>query len=631
MPTPSNYILDPGDQIEMMIYGVQQFSFTGTINKNGSIAIPNIGAVYLSGMTIDAAKEKLKTRLRSIYSSLGGSSQLSVTIDNYRTILVTIIGTNQPGNYRLSSMSTVFNALHVAGGPSDIGSYRKIELIRNNKPIKTIDLYRFLTKGDQSDNITLEDNEVIRIPSYDARIVLEGEIKNPGIFEILPNESLGLVIEYASGLTERAYTNRILVKQKTPSELKITDLNATNYRSYIVNAGDIILIDKILDRYENRIQIKGAVYRPGEYSLNANEPLTLLELINKADGLKENAFIDKATLIRQNDDLTLEYISVDLRGVLQNNVAANFLLKKEGQLVIFFNQELLDTYNVSIDGEVRSPGVFPFGKGKTLYDLLLESEYFTNKAAGKISIYRSKIDDKYNRSDREKIQTLTFDIDPKNPELAESILLEPMDRVVVRRVPTFETPELITLLGQVIYPGNYALANKDEKIYDVINKSGGVKNEADYNSIHVKRKGLIIPIDWSSIIRNPQDISKNLILLANDTIVVPKKNFTVHVTGNVMFETKIPYNKGKSMSYYLKNAGGGNDKSWDRKTYIIYPNGSASATRSFLGIKSYPKVSPGSTIVVPEKPERKGTSTGEIVGIASVLTSLAGVLFAVFR
>lgn len=631
MPTASNYILGPGDQIELVLYGVQQFTHTSTISKSGTISIPNVGEIFISGLTFEAAQTKLKKQISTIYNTLkSNSSKLSTTVSNYRTILVTIIGAQQSGNYRLSSMSTVYNALHVAGGPNEIGSYRKIELIRNNKIIRTIDLYRFLTKGDQSDNVSLEDNDVIRIPSYDARVVLEGEVKHPGIFEVLPNENLNQVIQYASGFTENAYTNRILVKQKTASELKVRDLNNSNYISYLVKGGDIITIDKILDRYENRVQIKGAVYRPGEYSLLPNQILTIKDLINKADGLKENVFLQKASLIRQKEDLTKEYLTIDLQAVINGNNEANLALKKEDVLVIFYNQELLDTYKTTIDGEVRTPGSYSYAEGKTLYDLLLEADYFTDKAASKVTIYRNKKDTLFNPNDKDKIISFDLDIDPKQPEKASEFLLEPMDHVVVRRIVTYETPLMVNLVGEILYPGNYAITKKEERFMDFIKRTGGLTDEADSNGIKINRKGLNIPIDWTKIIEKPLSPA-NIILEPGDIVIIPKKKQTVIVSGNVMFDTEVPYKKGKGLKYYLKNAGGTTDKGWLKKVYVVHANGSASSCGSFLGFRNYPKVLPGSKIIVPEKPERTKTSTGEIVGIASVLTSLAGVLFAVFR
>ncbi|MBP6128077.1 SLBB domain-containing protein [Flavobacterium sp.] len=631
MPTPPNYVLGPGDQLDINVYGVQQFNYSATISKNGTINIPNVGEVFLSGLAFEAAKNKLQKQIGKIYSTLAGNgSKLSVSVSNYRTILVTIIGAQQSGNYRLSSMSSVYNALHVAGGPSDIGSYRKIELIRNNKIIRTIDLYRFLTKGDQSDNVSLTDNDVIRIPSYEARVTLEGEIKRPGIFEMVAGENLKQVISYASGFTENAYKNRILVKQKTNSELKVTDLNELTFASYLPKAGDMISVDKILDRYENRVQIKGAVYRPGEYSLPTSGGMTIKDLLKKADGVTENVFLEKASLIRQKSDLTKEYISFNLQSALNGEEAANMTLQKEDVLVVFYNQELLDDYKLSIAGEIRKPGDYNYVSGMSLYDLLLESEFFTDLAASNVSVFRNKKDAVFNPNDKEKIITFNLTIDPKNPEQAATFLLEPQDHIVIRRIVTFETPQMVNVSGEILYPGGYAIAKKEERVMDFITRSGGITDEADTEAIKVIRNGLNIPIDWKRISKKPLS-SSNLILIAGDDIIIPNKKSTVLISGSVMFDTEVPFRKGKNIKYYIKNAGGTAEKGWMKKVYVVHANGSASASGSVFGIRKYPKVFAGSKIIVPEKPERTKASTGEIVGIASVLTSLAGILLAVLK
>lgn len=631
MPTPPNYILGPGDQLDINVYGVQQFGYSATLSKNGTVNIPNVGEVFLSGLAFEAAKNKLQKQIGRIYSTLASNgSKLSVSVSNYRTILVTIIGAQQPGNYRLSAMSSIYNALHVAGGPSDIGSYRKIELIRNNKVIRTIDLYRFLTKGDQSDNVSLTDNDVIRIPSYDARITLEGEIKRPGIFEVINGENLQNVINYASGFTENAYKNRILVKQKTSTELKVTDLNETTFGAYVPKSGDLISVDKILDRYENRVQIKGAVYRPGEYSLPLSGTMTIKDLVLKADGVAENVFLSKASLVRQKEDLTKEYISFNLQAALNGDAAANITLQKEDIVMVFFNQELLDSYKISIDGEVRKPGTYGYVAGMTLYDLLLESEYFTDKAASTVTVFRNKKDTTYNPKDQEKIVSFNLTIDPKNPEAAAAFVMEAQDQVVVRRIVTFETPQMVTLSGEVLYPGGYAIVKKEERVLDFIQRAGGLSDEADKEAIRVVRNGLNIPIDWKAINRNPNR-SRNLVLQPGDAIQIPNKSYTVTISGGVMFNTEVPYKKGKGVKYYINNSGGTTERGWLKKVYVVHANGSASTSGSIFGIRNYPRVLPGSKIIVPMKPEKQKTSTGEIVGISSVLASLAGILLAVFK
>jgi protein involved in polysaccharide export with SLBB domain len=631
MPTPPNYILGPGDQLDVNIYGIQQFGYSATVSKNGTVNIPNVGEIFLSGLAFEAAKNKLQKQLGRIYTTLpSNGSKLSVSVSNYRTILVTIIGAQQPGNYRLSAMSSVYNALHVAGGPSDIGSYRKIELIRNNKVIRTIDLYRFLTKGDQSDNVSLTDNDVIRIPSYDGRTTLEGEIKRPGIFEVISGENLQNVINYASGFTENAYKNRILVKQKTNTELKVTDLNETTFGAYVPKAGDLISVDKILDRYENRVQIKGAVFRPGEYSLPVSGTMTIKDLVLKADGVAENVFLSKGSLVRQKEDLTKEYISFNLQAALNGDSTANMTLQKEDIVMVFYNQELLDSYQVSIDGEVRKPGAFTYVSGMTLYDLLLESEYFTDLAASTVTVFRNKKDTAYKPNDQEKIVSFDLTIDPKNPEAAATFLMEAQDRVVVRRIVTFETPQMINVAGDVLYPGGYAIAKKEERVLDFIQRAGGLTDEADMGAIRVVRNGLNIPIDWKAINQNPNR-ELNLVLQLGDAIEIPNKSYTVTISGSVMFSTEVPYKKGKGVKYYINNSGGTTERGWLKKVYVVHANGSASTCGSFFGIRNYPKVLPGSKIIVPMKPEKQKTSTGEIVGISSVLASLAGILLAVFR
>jgi protein involved in polysaccharide export with SLBB domain len=305
-------------------------------------------------------------------------------------------------------------------------------------------------------------------------------------------------------------------------------------------------------------------------------------------------------------------------------------LQKEDIVMVFFNQELLDSYKISISGEVRKPGTFNFVSGMTLYDLLLESEYFTNIAASSITVFRIKKDAAYNANDQEKVISFNLSIDPKNPDSASTFLMEAQDNVVVRRIATFETPQMINLSGEVLYPGDYAIVKKEERILDFIQRSGGLTAEADQDAIKVVRNELIIPIDWKAINQDPVG-TRNLILEPGDSIQISNKSYTVAVIGGVMFNTEVPYKKGKGVKYYLNNSGGVTDKGWLKKIYVVNANGSASTSSSFFGIHNYPKVLPGSKIVVPEKPERQKTSTGEIIGISSILASLAGILLAVFK
>ncbi|MBZ9786747.1 SLBB domain-containing protein [Psychroflexus sp. CAK57W] len=629
--TPANYILGPGDQLEIVLSGEQQFTFTGRVSTNGKLIIPNVGVVFVSGLQFEAAVSRIKLEMQKIFSSLRtGDSRLSVTVSNYRSIFVTIIGAKQPGNYKVSSMSTVFNALHIAGGPNALGSYRAIELIRDNEVIRTIDLYDFLTKGDQSDNLALQDNDIIRIPTFKGRIDLKGEFKNPGIYEILPGEDLDQIINYASGFTEDAYLNRILVRQKTDNELRIEDLNSKNYKSYLPLAGDEVIVAGILNRYENRVQIKGAVYRPGDYSLKEGETLKVSDLIEKADGVKENVFLPKASLIRQKKDLTTEYIDIDLQAVLSGEESSNLELQREDILVVFYDETLLESFTNTIEGEVREPGIYPYSEDKTLYDLLLEAGYFTEKASQKVIVYRRIISDDYIPADQEKLINFQLEIDPQNPEKAANFMLMPQDHVIVRKIVSYEVPSMVTLEGEVLYPGQYALIKENEKLTDFIKRSGGFTDLAFLKSVRILRNDKIIPIDWSEIEKS-KGTADIFTLEPGDVVQVPKRSQTVVVEGSVMLETEVIYKKNRRLRYYLKNAGGVADDGMKRKTFIIYPNGSAANTKSFLGFKSYPKVQPGSRIVVPAKPEREGLDVTQIIGLASTLASLAAIIFGITR
>jgi protein involved in polysaccharide export with SLBB domain len=305
-------------------------------------------------------------------------------------------------------------------------------------------------------------------------------------------------------------------------------------------------------------------------------------------------------------------------------------LQKEDIVMVFFNQELLDSYKISIDGEVRKPGAYTFVTGMTLYDLLLESEYFTDLAASTVTVFRHKKEAVFNPKDQEKIVSFNLNIDPKNPEAAAAFVMEAQDQVVVRRIVTFETPQMVTLSGEVLYPGGYAIVKKEERVLDFINRAGGLTDEADKEAIKVVRNGLNIPIDWKAINRNPNR-ARNLVLEQGDALLIPNKSYTVTISGSVMFNTEVPYKNGKGVKYYIKNSGGIKDRGWLRKVYVVHANGSASTSGSFFGIRNYPKVLPGSKIIVPEKPEKQKTTTGEIVGISSVLASLAGILLAVFK
>lgn len=662
LATPVNYVLGPGDELQVSVYGVQQYSEAVPVSVEGKISIQYVGELAVSGMTIEAATQKIKNAVARVYSTVGsGQSQVSVTLSGIRTIRVTLIGSKQPGNYSISSLATVYNALYLGGGPSKNGSYRNIELIRNNKVYKNIDIYRFLTKGDQSDNVNLKDNDVIRIPSYTDRVTVEGQVKRPGIFEMKSGESFADLLTFASGFSDLAYTASVNVLQKTGKEFKVHDINAAAFATYQPKSGDVFRVSKILNRFENRITIEGAVFRPNIYSFY--EGMRISDLISQAEGLKEDAYSKRVRIIRLKSDLTTEIINANLDKALSGDLASNVTLQREDIVTVYSILDFREEYQVSIDGEVRNPGTYDYFENLTLNDLVAQVGGFTGTASKRVEIARLIKSDVVDPANTKRVELINLEISADTNEQLKNFILQPFDAINVRRIAVYEKPEMVVVSGAVLYPGKYALATKQETLYSVIMRAGGLSPDANTAGIKIKRpikqeqidriesidsnwsendttanelskklkeQYATIPIDWDQIVKNPKYYS-NVTLFPGDEIEVLPFNEGVKVSGNVLLTSEIPYRKGKGFRYYLNSVGGVDHKGWKKRAYIIYPNGQADVTSSFLFFKNYPKVQPDSQIVVPEKPETTKMSTGEWVSIGSVITSLALLIVTAFR
>ena len=664
LATPVNYVLGPGDELQVSVFGVQEFNATVPVTMEGKVNIQYVGQIAVSGMTIEAATQKIRNALASVYSTIrSGQSQVGISLSRIRTIRVTIIGSKQPGNYSISSLASVYNALFLAGGPGKNGSYRNIELLRNNKVYKNIDIYRFLINGDQSDNVGLKDNDVIRIPAYNQRVTVEGQVKRPGIFEIKKGESFTDLLTFASGFTEFAYTASVNVLQKTDKEFKVTDIKAAEFTSYQPLSGDVFRIAKILNRFENRIKIEGAVFRPDTYSFY--EGMRISDLVAKADGLKEDAYSKRARIIRITADLTTEIVTVNLEQALGGDLNADIALKREDIVTVYSVLEFVEEYKITIDGEIKKPGLYIFEQGLTLNDLLLEAGGLTGAASKRVEIARMMQSEVIDDSNPNRVELYTIEISTRNNEQAKNFILMPFDVINVRRMAVYEKPETVTVTGSVQYPGKYVLAGKQERVYDLIQRAGGLTSVANLQGMRIKRpiqaeqietlenvnlnlgqrdsiqnklekklkeelKYATIPVDWESIMKNSKN-NTNVTLFPGDEIEVVAFNEGVKVSGNVLLTSEIPYEKNKGFRYYINSAGGTDAKGWKKKAFVIYPNGKADVAKSFLFFRNYPKVTPGSQIIVPEKPESKKMSTGEFVSIAGVLASLAGVIIAILR
>jgi protein involved in polysaccharide export with SLBB domain len=673
LATPVNYVLGPGDELQISVYGIQEFSDAVPVTVEGKVNIQYVGQIAVSGMTIEAATLKIKNAVARVYSTVrSGQSQVGVSLSRIRTIKVTLIGSKQPGNYSVSSLATVYNALFLGGGPAKNGSYRNIELIRNNKVYRTIDLYRFLVNGNQSDNIGLKDNDVIRIPAYSQRVTLEGQLKRPGIFEMKKGESFTDLVRFASGFTDVAFTASVSVLQKTSKEFKVRDVKAAEFASYTPQAGDVITVNRILNRFQNRISIQGAVFRPNSYSFY--EGMRIADLVAKADGLKEDAYTTRATIVRVKDDLTKETVSVNLAKALSGDAQANIALDKEDVVTVYSILDFKEEYKVTIDGEIKQPGEYDYNPALTLNDLLVQAGGLIGSASKRVEVARMIQSEDIDINNSARAELFNIEITPDNNEQAENFILAPFDVVNIRRMAVYEKPEMITITGAVYYPGKYVLADKKEKLYSLIQRAGGLTPLANNRGMKIKRpikakqieelenvnfdvnknsidasltakdtvdnsalkklkedvKFATIPVDWNRIVRNPKNRT-NITLLPGDEIEVVEFSESVKVTGSVLLTSEIPYNSGRGLNYYLSSVGGTDAKAWKRKAYVIYPNGQAAVTGSFLFFKSYPKVTAGSQIVIPEKPLTKKMSTGEWVSIGSVMTSLALLIVTAFK
>lgn len=664
IPTPVNYTLGPDDELAIDVYGYQETNPRVTVSPEGYINIPNVGYVYVNGLTIEQATKRIRAKMAANgYSALNsGQTQLYVSLSKVRTIKVTVIGeVRRPGSYSISSLSTFFNALYTSGGPTARGSLRNIELIRNNKVVHKLDVYDFLLRGDQSHNVRLFDQDIIRIPVASIQATLKGEVNRPAIYEVLPGESLAKIIDYAGGFTNKAYTANVHVQQYTDTERKMKDVAKSQLSAYMPGKGDEIEVGRILERYTNRVSLSGAVFRPGKYELK--EGMTLSQLIKNADGVKEDAFMERGLIFRINEDLSKQAISFNVTQLLSGN-GNDIKLKKDDSVIVASLKDFKQDYTITVDGEVKKPSVYPYYEGITLKDILLQTGGFTDAAAVKDIEIARRID---NDSANSKViaQVIEISTEESLGVKGNDIVLQPWDVIIVRSKPGYKSQTIVKLEGEVVHPGPYVLASKEERVSDLIKRAGGLTQQADKSGANITRintSSLQADVDRVERIKKARDTTddqllqditrptvklglnlnkilevpyslEDAILQEGDIITVPKQRNVVKVNGEVMFPTEVVYKEGAGMDYYIDKAGGFTESARKSKVYVLNANGSAAKTSKFLFFKSYPNVAPGSEILVPKIPERRGggLSTAEWVAIASGLASLAGVAVAIIN
>ena len=472
LPTPNDYVLGAGDKMFIDIYGASESYFQTEISPEGYAILENIGPVNLNGLTLEKAKLRLTNRFKSIYPGIQlKNTFLNISVGIPRAIRINIAGeVNLPGTYNFSAFNTLYNALYVAGGITEKATLREIKLFRNNKLISSVDVYKFLTQGDRESNVRLENNDLILVGPYTNRIYIEGAIKTPGRFEMKPNETLLDLINYAGGLSENAYNKSIKLTRIIDGQLKVVDINSDQFNFFKPTNGDKYVIDKIIEKYNNRVMINGAVYRPGTFALS--EGMTVKDLVEKAEGLKSDVFIDKAYITRTNKDYSTSTIALNLKNEMNN---PTFLFQEEDVLNILSLNDLSEDNYIEISGEINKPGVFPYSENISLSDLILLAGGFKeNASSSRIEINRRLSVNELNENNITEI--LTFDLNQNFNK--SSIVIKPFDQVIVRKNPNFYVQQYARVEGEVMYPGKYAISSKNERISDLINRSGGFKNMA---------------------------------------------------------------------------------------------------------------------------------------------------------
>ena len=651
IPTPVNYVLGPGDEVIIDIWGANEATIRSTISPDGTINIPNIGLVTLNGMTVKSADAYLRKKLGQIYSIDGenAKSEIKLTLGNIRSIQVYLMGeVANPGTYYLSSLSNVYHALHSAGGVSDLGSLRNIHLIRKGKKIATVDIYEFIREGKMVDTI-LEEGDIISVPSYDIIVDIAGNVKRPMSYELKTGETISDLIDYAAGFAGGAYTNNIRMIRRNGSEYQIYTVDKSQYDSFELIEGDALTVGAMLDRYSNRIEIKGAVYRPGAYELG-NSIKTVSQLIEMADGLKGEAFTNRAILTRERENLTLQIIPLDINGIL-NGSAEDIELIKNDVVYIPSIHDLKDVGSITVEGEVAKPGTYVFADNTTIEDaIMLAGGLLESASTAKIDVSRRINNPK--SEDPTGVIGESFSFAFKDGYVIDGqpgFVLKPFDHIVVRKSPDYAEQRLVKITGEVVFPGSYSMIKKEERLSDLVAKAGGLTKWAyargarlqrsiigeevtrmqstvellssARDSINVEQLNLgnryFVGIDLEKALANPGS-DADLVLREGDILGIPEYINTVKISGTVMYPNTVTYNPKMRVRDYVDMAGGFGYRPKRSKAYIIYLNGTIERARC----NSVKVVEPGCEIVVPQRRE-KGDNLSKVLSIATASSSIA--------
>lgn len=652
LATPANYVLGPGDQVVINIYGASQHTLTHTISPEGTVTVKDYGPIYLSGLTVEAAQAKLRNTIGSRYQS----SSLKVSVGNTRTILINVMGeVNTPGTYRLSPFSTVFYALYHAGGVKELGTLRNVRLIRNGRLVTVIDIYDFILNGRLAGNITLQDNDVIQVGPYETLVNISGNVKRPMFYEMRKDESVGTLIKYAGGFTGDAYKKSVQLVRLGGERYSMYTVDEFDMGTFKVEDGDSVIVGKMVDRYENLVEVKGAVFRPGQFQLGG-KITSVKTLIEAADGIKEEAFTNHAVMHRLREDRTLEIIPVDVKGILDGTVA-DIPLKNEDVLFILTQEDLMNERTLTITGSVMSPGVYVYAENSTIEDLIVQAGGLTDDATlARVEVSRRIMDRHATTKSNELSKQYTFQLkDGLLIDEDRNFLLEPYDVVHIRRSPAMQPARNINISGEVNFEGAYTLSNKQQRLSDAIQMAGGLTEAANLrgatlvrmmndeerirqqatlkavqnllaekkDSINYKKLALgktyPVGIDLAKAIEVP-GCDADILLREGDSIFVPEYNNVVKISGDVMFPNSVFFDGNKSYKDYIKQAGGYGNMAKKSKVFIVYQNGQVGLA------KKGAKPEPGCEIVVPSKTKRAPLNLTAITSVVSSLTTVAALI-----
>ena len=653
--TPDNYILGPGDEVIIDTWGNAQTSENFTISPDGKIFVENVGPINLAGLTVGEATRRVRSSLAAIYEGLyDGSVQMKLSLGSIRSIQVNVMGeVGMTGTYTLPSLATLFHALYAADGVNSLGTLRNVKLYRNGKLQAEVDLYDYMLNGKSDEDVALRDGDLITVPAYGKLVEISGEVKRPMFFELRSGETVADLVEFAGGFTNNANANLVSVTRRQGGKYESFTVEGADFAKFVLEDGDAVSVAGSIDRYENRVEVRGAVYREGFYAID-DKTRTLKQLIARADGLREDAFKTRAVLYREKEDWTMEAQSIDLEGLMSGRIA-DIALRANDILFVASVSDMQQEYQVSIFGSVSRPDIYPYAEKMTVEDLIIAAGGLLEEAStANITVTRRMKDSKSLKVSEQLFETFTIDVNDDLAVKGAGFVLEPFDQVYVRRSPVYITQSSVEVQGEVPFAGNYPLGHRNMRLSEVIAAAGGVNPGAFIEGAYLLRKMTKMELQQNEALKDMIDkqsgnerdslsmdgikleevypVGVNLeqalanpgsaadvVLRDGDVISIPQYNGTVRVMGAVMYPNSVTFQPGKKLKYYVKSAGGFDNRARKSRAFVIYMNGMVESGMSA-------KVRPGSIIIIPSKVQTEPVKWSEVVGLVSSTASMSAVV-----